>query len=98
LPANMSLVNVVRTWAQRKHATPAQLSLAWLLAQKPWIVPIPGTTNVAHMEENLGVAAISFTTDELRQLNAAVSVQYQSGECCHCEATQVSSRLRHTVS
>ena len=73
LPANMALVNVVRTWAQRKCATPAQLALAWLLAQKPWIVPIPGTTNVAHMEENLGAAAISFTTDELRQLNAAVA-------------------------
>lgn len=72
LPANMALVNVVRTWAQRKNATPAQLALAWLLAQKPWIVPIPGTTNMAHMEENLGAAAISFTADELKQLNAAV--------------------------
>lgn len=78
LPANMALVNVVRTWAQRKNATPAQLSLAWLLAQKPWIVPIPGTTNMAHMEENLGAAAISFTADELKQLNAdvvAVNIQ-----------------------
>jgi aryl-alcohol dehydrogenase-like predicted oxidoreductase len=73
LPANMALVQVVKTWAQRKNATPAQLALAWLLAQKPWIVPIPGTTNVAHMEENLGAVAISFTTDELRQLNAAVA-------------------------
>lgn len=73
LPANMALVNVVRTWARRKSATPAQLALAWLLAQKPWIVPIPGTTNVAHMEENLGAAAISFTTDELKQLNADVA-------------------------
>lgn len=73
LPANMALVNVVLTWAQRKNATPSQLALAWLLAQKPWIVPIPGTTNVAHMEENLGAATISFTTDELRKLNAAVA-------------------------
>ncbi|TXT39881.1 MAG: aldo/keto reductase [Comamonadaceae bacterium] len=73
LPANMALVNVVRTWAQRKNATPAQLALAWLLAQKPWIVPIPGTTKMAHMEENLGAAAISFTPDELQQLNAAVA-------------------------
>jgi len=72
LPANMALVNVVKTWAERKNATPAQLALAWLLAQKPWIVPIPGTTNMAHMEENLGAAAISFTADELTQLNAAV--------------------------
>lgn len=73
LPANMALVQVVRDWAERKNATPAQLALAWLLAQKPWIVPIPGTTNMAHMEENLGAAAISFTADELRQLNAAVA-------------------------
>ncbi len=73
LPANMALVDVVRAWAQRKNTTPAQLSLAWLLAQKPWIVPIPGTTNVVHMEENIGAAAIVFTPDELRQLNAAVA-------------------------
>ena len=73
LPANMALADLVRTWAQRKNATPAQLSLAWLLAQKPWILPIPGTTNAAHMTENLGAASISFTADELRQLNAAVA-------------------------
>ena len=78
LPSNMALVNVVKTWAARKNATPAQLALAWLLAQKPWIVPIPGTTNVAHMEENLGAAAITFTPGELKQLNAevaAISIQ-----------------------
>lgn len=78
LPANMALVQVVRTWAERKNATPAQLALAWLMAQKPWIVPIPGTTKMAHMEENLGAAAISFTADELKQLNAdvvAVNIQ-----------------------
>lgn len=72
LLANMALVELVRTWAQRKNATPAQLSLAWLLAQKPWIVPIPGTTNIAHMEENVGAAALSFTAEELQQLDAAV--------------------------
>ncbi|MEK8050947.1 aldo/keto reductase [Ideonella sp. DXS22W] len=73
LPANMALADLVQTWARRKNATPAQLSLAWLLAQRPWIVPIPGTTNAAHMTENLGAAAISFTAEELRQLNAAVA-------------------------
>ncbi len=73
LPANMVLADLVRTWAQRKNATPAQLSLAWLLAQKPWILPIPGTTNAAHMTENLGAASISFTADELRLLNEAVA-------------------------
>lgn len=72
LPANMALVRVVKDWAQRKNATPAQLALAWLMAQKSWIVPIPGTTNMAHMEENLGAVAITFTADELKQLNAAV--------------------------
>lgn len=78
LAANMALVEVVKTWAHRKSATPAQLALAWLLAQKPWIVPISGTTNAAHMEENLGAAEISFTTDELHRLNAeltAISIQ-----------------------
>lgn len=73
LPANMALADLVRSWAQRKNATPAQLSLAWLLAQKPFIVPIPGTTNAAHMTENLGAASIAFSADELRQLNAAVA-------------------------
>lgn len=73
LPANMALADLVRSWAQRKNATPAQLSLAWLLAQKPWIVPIPGTTNAAHMMENLGAASVSFTAQELQQLSAAVA-------------------------
>lgn len=73
LPTNTALVDLVRTWAQRKNATPPQLALAWLLAQKPWIVPIPGTTNLAHMEENLGAAAITFAPSELRELNAAVA-------------------------
>ena len=80
LPANMALAELVGSWAQRKNATPAQLSLAWLLAQKPWIVPIPGTTNAAHMTENLGAAAISFTADELQQLNASVAAIRIQGE------------------
>jgi aryl-alcohol dehydrogenase-like predicted oxidoreductase len=79
LPANMVLVDVVRTWARRKNATPAQLSLAWLLAQKPWIVPIPGTTNMAHMEENLGAAAITFSAAELNEINSAVSAVHIRG-------------------
>jgi aryl-alcohol dehydrogenase-like predicted oxidoreductase len=73
LPANMPLVEVVRTWAQRKNATPAQISLAWLTARKPWIVPIPGTTNVAHLEQNVGAAAITFSAAELAELDAAIS-------------------------
>jgi len=53
--------------------TPAQLSLAWLTARKPWIVPIPGTTNVAHLEENVAAAATSFSADELKELDAGLS-------------------------
>ena len=73
LPANMALADLVRTWAARKNVTPAQLSLDWLSAQKPWIVPIPGTTNVAHLEENIAATSVSFGTAELQQLNAAVA-------------------------
>lgn len=80
LPANMALADLVRDWARRKNATPAQLSLAWLLAQKPWIVPIPGTTNAAHMTENLGAASITFSAPELQQLNAAVAAIRIQGE------------------
>lgn len=80
LPANMALVDLVRSWARRKNATPAQLALAWLLAQKPWIVPIPGTTNAAHMAENLGAASIAFTPDERLELNTAVAAIRIQGE------------------
>ena len=90
LPANMALVDVVQTWAQRKNATAAQLALAWLLAQKPWIVPIPGTTNIAHMEENLGAAAITWTGDELRQLNADVAAVRIQGERLPAAVMQLS--------
>ena len=56
LPHNLALVELVKSWAERKRATPAQIALAWLMAQKPWIVPIPGTTQMAHMLENIGAA------------------------------------------
>ena len=58
---------------QRKGATPAQIALAWLLAQKPWIVPIPGTTKLPRLEENLGAADIELTADDLREIDAAAS-------------------------
>jgi aryl-alcohol dehydrogenase-like predicted oxidoreductase len=73
LKANLVLVDLLREWAQRKGATPAQISLAWLLAQKPWIVPIPGTTKLPHLDENLGAIAVKFSAEELRELNAAAS-------------------------
>jgi aryl-alcohol dehydrogenase-like predicted oxidoreductase len=66
LPHNLALVDLVKSWAAQKQAAPAQISLAWLLAQKPWIVPIPGTTQMAHMLENIGADDIRFTVDELR--------------------------------
>jgi aryl-alcohol dehydrogenase-like predicted oxidoreductase len=73
LPHNLALVEVVKKWATQKQATPAQISLAWLLAQKPWIVPIPGTTQMAHMLENNGAANVRFSTDELKQFTQEVS-------------------------
>jgi aryl-alcohol dehydrogenase-like predicted oxidoreductase len=73
LPQNLKLVELVKTWAERKRATPAQIALAWLMAQKPWIVPVPGTTQMAHMLENIGAAAVPFTAPELAELNASVS-------------------------
>ena len=73
LPANLALVELLNSWAERKEATPAQIALAWLMAQKPWIVPIPGTTQMAHMLENIGADAVQFTGDELAELNQSVS-------------------------
>jgi len=59
-------------WAERKAAAPAQIALAWLMAQKPWIVPIPGTTQMAHMTENVGASAVAFTAAEKAELDGAV--------------------------
>ena len=73
LKANMAFVDLVAAFAQRKNATPAQIALAWVLAQKPWFVPIPGTTKLHRLHENLGAAAIEFTADELQEINAASS-------------------------
>jgi aryl-alcohol dehydrogenase-like predicted oxidoreductase len=73
LPHNLALVKLLKSWAERKQATPAQIALAWLLAQKPWIVPIPGTTQMAHMLENVGAAAARFTPAEIAELNRSVA-------------------------
>jgi aryl-alcohol dehydrogenase-like predicted oxidoreductase len=72
LPNNLQLVKLLTTWAQRKSSTPAQIALTWLMAQKPWIVPIPGTTQMAHMLENAGAASVELTSAEVTELNAAV--------------------------
>ena len=70
---NQALVDLIGTFAQQKKATPAQIALAWLLAQKPWIVPIPGTTKLHRLEENIGAVAIELTREDLGQLEAAAS-------------------------
>src|SRR5881394_3570681 len=71
--ANQALVDLLGEIATRKKATPAQIALAWLLAQKPWIVPIPGTTKLKRLEENIGAAAIELTADDLREIESAAS-------------------------
>src|SRR5438105_9175922 len=71
--ANQALVDLLKNVAERKKATPAQIALAWLLAQKQWIVPIPGTTKLHRLEENIGAAAIELTSDDLREIDTAAS-------------------------
>lgn len=73
IAANLALVELLNTWAERKEAAPGQIALAWLMAQKPWIVPIPGSTQMAHMLENIGADAVRFTKAEIAQLNKAVA-------------------------
>ena len=71
--ANQALVDLLRKIAERKKATPAQIALAWLLAQKPWIVPIPGTTKLARLKENIGAVSVNLTSDDLREIEQAAS-------------------------
>jgi aryl-alcohol dehydrogenase-like predicted oxidoreductase len=71
--ANQALVDLMRAIAEKKSATPAQIALAWLLAQKPWVVPIPGTTKMHRLEENLGASEIELTPEDLREIETAAS-------------------------
>ena len=73
LPHNLALVDLLGTWVERKGARPAQIALAWLMAQKPWIVPIPGTTQMAHMVENVGAEQVRFTSTELAEMNESIA-------------------------
>lgn len=77
---NLALVRLLRDWAARKQATPARVALAWLMAQQPWIVPIPGTTQMEHLLDNLGAGEVIFSAGELRELNAAVAAVAVQGE------------------
>jgi aryl-alcohol dehydrogenase-like predicted oxidoreductase len=71
--ANKALVDLLASIAARKQATPAQLALAWLLAQRPWIVPIPGTTKRQRLQENIGAAAVQLSADDLREIDITAS-------------------------
>ena len=73
LKANQALIDLLGNIAKRKNATPAQIALAWLLAQKPWIVPIPGTTKLNRLEENIGALAVELTPEDLREIDSAAS-------------------------
>src|SRR5579883_984467 len=73
MKSNRALVDLLAQIGERKKATPAQIALAWLLAQKPWIVPIPGTTKLARLEENIGAVAVELTPDDLREIQTAAS-------------------------
>jgi aryl-alcohol dehydrogenase-like predicted oxidoreductase len=73
LEANQALIKLLGSIAERKKATPAQIALAWLLAQKPWIVPIPGTTKLHRLDENIGAAAVTLTSDDLRDIDSAAA-------------------------
>jgi aryl-alcohol dehydrogenase-like predicted oxidoreductase len=78
--ANQTLVDVVSRFAQKKQVTPAQISLAWVLAQKPWIVPIPGTTKIHRLEENLGAMDVELTPEDIREIDVVASKISVQGE------------------
>src|SRR5580700_4817583 len=80
LEANMALVDLVKAVASRKKATPAQIALAWLLAQKPWIVPIPGTKKLSRLEENLGAASLNLDSDDLAAIETALKANAITGK------------------
>jgi len=80
LKHNLELVKLVKQWADRKHAAPGQIALAWLIAQRPWIVPIPGTTKMEHMIQNAGASSVVLTPDEVKELNAGLSDIHVQGQ------------------
>jgi aryl-alcohol dehydrogenase-like predicted oxidoreductase len=92
LKANQALVKLLNQIAQRKNATPAQIALAWLLKQKPWIAPIPGTTKLHRLEENIGAAAVELTTDDLRDIESAASAITVHGARYPEQIEQLSNR------
>jgi Aldo/keto reductase family/Enoyl-CoA hydratase/isomerase len=92
-PGNLAIVKLVEEWARRKEATAAQIALAWLSAQEPWMVPIPGTTKMPHLLDNIGADAVRFVPDDVRELNAALLQTPVQGArcqqwCCHSPASK----------
>ena len=77
---NQALIDLMKRIAEDKKATPAQIALAWLLARKPWIVPIPGTTKLHRLEENLGAAEVALSADDLAQIETAAAAIQVEGE------------------
>lgn len=90
--ANQALLDLIQKFAKEKNATPAQIALAWVLAQKPWFVPIPGTTKLHRLQENIGAASIGLTTDELREIETA-SANIQIMGTRYTEAMEKSTGL-----
>jgi aryl-alcohol dehydrogenase-like predicted oxidoreductase len=90
--ANQALVDLLSTIAERKKATPAQIALAWLLAQKPWIVPIPGTRKLERLDENIGAVAVELTSDDLREIDSAASKITVQGARYPVELMQMTGR------
>ena len=90
--ANQALVDLLGAIAERKQATPAQIALAWLLARKPWIVPIPGTTKLHRLDENIGAAALELTPDDLREIESAASKITVQGDRYPEEMEQMTGR------
>jgi len=73
ITANQPVIDLLKKLAEKKGATPAQIALAWVMAQKPWIVPIPGTRSLDHLSENVGAVDVTLTSDDLREIGAALS-------------------------
>jgi aryl-alcohol dehydrogenase-like predicted oxidoreductase len=90
LAANMPVVDLLKRFSEKKNATPAQIALAWLLAQKPWIVPIPGTRNLDHLNENLGAINIQLTPADLVELETAfATIKVHGGRMNKMQMEQV---------
>jgi aryl-alcohol dehydrogenase-like predicted oxidoreductase len=90
--ANRALVDLIQTFAAKRNATAAQIALAWLLAQKPWIVPIPGTTRLERVEENIGATLLELTPDDLRELDSATAKIPVYGDRYPAEAERMTNR------